>query len=203
MGVYFRFRLKSKKLHNESALLILISKGDELAFRLVFNHYSDKLYSYTLKITDNQELSEEIVMDAFLKIWCNREELSKINQFDSYLFTIVRNQAFTAIKRRAHEASIITKLSLSNTEYQDCTEDTVSYNEYQHLLNQAINKLPPQQKLVYSMSRDEGLKYDEIADQLNLSKNTVKAHLKRALSTLRVVFANYMALLIGVASYFG
>lgn len=190
--------MKSKKLHNESAILSLISEGDELAFRLIYDHYSDKLYSYTLRITSNEELSEEIVMDAFVKIWCNREELNKINHFDSYLFRIVRNQAFSEIKRRAHEASIIAKLSLSNSEYQDCTENTVSYNEYSRLLSQAINQLPPQQKLVYSMSRDEGLKYDEIADQLNLSKNTVKAHLKKALSALRVVFANYMVLVLAI-----
>ncbi|MFA6944533.1 MAG: RNA polymerase sigma-70 factor [Pedobacter sp.] len=195
--------MKTKILHDESALLRLVSEGDELAFRVVFNHYSDKLYSYTFRITDNEELAEEIVMDAFLKIWCNREELDKINHFDSYLFTLVRNQAFTAIKRRAHEASIITELSLSKSEYQDCTEETVIYNEYQHLLSQAVDQLPPQQRLVYSMSRDEGLKYDEIADQLNLSKNTVKAHLKKALSTLRVVFTNYLVLVAGILFPFG
>ncbi len=190
--------MKTQVLQNELDLLFLVSEGDELAFRKIFNHYSDKLYSYTFRITDNEELAEEIVMDAFMKIWCNREGLSMINHFDSYLFTLVRNQAFTAIKRRAREASIITKLSLSKSEYQDCTEETVIYNEYQHLLSQAVDQLPPQQRLVYSMSRDEGLKYDEIADQLNLSKNTVKAHLKKALSTLRVVFTNYLVFFPGM-----
>lgn len=194
--------MKTKNLHNESALLNLVSEGDELAFRVIYDHYSDKLFNYTLKITDSEELSEEIVMDAFLKIWCNREELNKINHFDSYLFRIVRNQALSEIKRRAHEASIIAKLSLSNSEYQDCTQNTVTYNEYDRLLSQAINQLPPQQKLVYSMSRDEGLKYDEIANQLNLSKNTVKAHLKKALSALRVVIANYMVLVFAITYYF-
>lgn len=194
--------MKTKVLHNELALLSLVSEGDELAFRVVFNHYSDRLYSYTFRITDSQELSEEIVMDAFLKIWCNREELCTIDRFDSYLFTLVRNQAFTAIKRRALEARIITKLSLSNSEYVDCTEDTVIYNEYENLLSQAVNKLPPQQKLVYSLSRNEGLKYDEIANQLNLSKNTVKAHLKKALSTLRERFCNYFVLIISLFPLF-
>ena len=92
--------MKPKKLHNESALLNLVSEGDESAFRVIFNHYSDKLYNYARKITDNEELAEELVMDAFLKIWCNREELSKINNFDSYLFTIVRNQAINYHRSR-------------------------------------------------------------------------------------------------------
>jgi RNA polymerase sigma-70 factor (ECF subfamily) len=73
----------------------------------------------------------------------------------------------------------------------------VVYNEYQHIISNAVNQLPPQQRLVYSLSRDEGLKYNEIADQLNLSKNTVKAHLKKALSTLRIVVSNYLVLAIG------
>lgn len=183
-----------KILQNESEILRLVSEGNELAFREIFDHYSNRLYNYTFRITDNEELSEEIVMDAFLKVWCNRQSLDEIIHFDSYLYTLVRNKAFNAIKRRAHEAVIIGKLSLNNSEYQDTTEETVIYNEYQHILSQAVNQLPPQQRIVFSMSRDEGMKYDEIANHLNLSKNTVKAHLKKALSTLRLVISNYLVL---------
>lgn len=185
-------------LQNELDLLYLVSEGNEQAFRKIFDHYRDKLYNYALRITDNEELAEEIVMDAFLKIWCNRTDLCVINRFDSYLYTVVRNQAFNAIKRMAHESAIIKELSLCNTEYQDFTEEAVIYNDYQHLLNNAVNQLPPQQKLVYSLSRDEGLKYDEIAEQLDISKNTVKAHLKKAVSSLRIVFTNYMVFALWV-----
>ncbi|MFA5244397.1 MAG: RNA polymerase sigma-70 factor [Pedobacter sp.] len=193
--------MKQSILQNEPALLKLIAEGDEFAFRKIFNHYKDKLFNYTYRITDNEGLAEEIVMDAFLKIWCNREDLVYINRFDAYLYTIIRNRAFSAIKRRAQETLIITRLSNISSEYQECTEETVVYNEYQYILKRAINKLPPQQKLVYSMSREEGLKYEEIADQLNLSKNTVKAHLKKALNTLRLVVSNLLVLFF-VASLF-
>lgn len=188
--------MKTQVLYDELELLGLISNGDETAFRKIFNHYSDKLYSYTLRITDNEELAEEIVMDAFMKIWCNRKDLGLVHNFNSYLYTIVRNRAFNAIKRRSHESSIIKCLSLIKTEYEDSTEDTVVYNEYQHIISNAVNQLPTQQRLVYSLSRDEGLKYNEIAEQLNLSKNTVKAHLKKALSTLRILVSNYLVLAI-------
>ena len=190
--------MKPADLHNELDLIRLVAEGDEQAFRKIFDHYSNKLYHYAFRITDEEELAEEIVMDAFLKIWINRVDLAAINRFDSYLYTVVRNQAFNAIKRMAHEAVIMKELGLSNTEYHDCTEETVIYNDYQQLLYQAVNQLPPQQKLVYILSRDEGLKYDEIALHLKLSKNTVKAHLKKAVSTLRLIFTNYMVLTIGV-----
>lgn len=185
-----------KILQNESELLRQVAEGNELAFRKIFDSYSSKLYNYTFRITDDEELSEEIVMDAFLKVWCNRQALIEIIHFDSYLFTTVRNRAFNAIKRRAHEAVIISKLSLNHSEYEDTTEETVIYNEYQHILSQAVDQLPPQQRIVFSMSRDEGMKYEEIANHLNLSKNTVKAHLKKALNALRLVVSNYLVLSI-------
>ncbi|HEY1062211.1 MAG TPA: RNA polymerase sigma-70 factor [Daejeonella sp.] len=185
-----------KILQNESEILRLVSEGSELAFRKIYNHYNSRLYNYAFRISDDEELSEEIVMDAFLKVWCNRQNLIEVNHFDSYLYTLVRNRAFNAIKRRAHEADIISKLSLINSEYHDTTEETVIYNEYQHILSQAVDQLPPQQRIVFSMSRDEGMKYEEIANHLKLSKNTVKAHLKKALSTLRLVISNYLFLII-------
>lgn len=187
-----------KILQNESEILRLVSVGDELAFRKIYNHYSSRLYNYTFRITEDEELSEEIVMDAFLKVWVNRNVLDEIINFDAYLHTLVRNRAFNAIKRKAHEAVIIGKLCLNNSEYQDTTEETVIYNEYQHIINRAVDELPPQQRIVFSMSRIEGMKYDEIANQLNLSKNTVKAHLKKALSTLRLVVSNYLVICIHI-----
>jgi RNA polymerase sigma-70 factor (family 1) len=187
-----------KILQNESEILHLVSEGDELAFRKIYNHYGSRLYNYTYRITEDEELSEEIVMDAFLKVWVNRNGLDEIIHFDAYLYTLVRNRAFNAIKRKAQEAVILNKLSLNNSEYQDTTEETVIHNEYQHILSRAIDQLPPQQRIVFSMSRDEGMKYEEIANHLNLSKNTVKAHLKKALSTLRVVISNYLILSIPI-----
>ncbi|WP_411275424.1 RNA polymerase sigma-70 factor [Daejeonella sp.] len=190
------FRLKQSGLINESDLICLLAQGNEQAFRKIFDCYSNKLFNYTFRITDNEELAEEIVMDTFLKIWINRADLVLINRFDAYLYTLVRNQAFNAIKRRAHEAAILKDLSLNKSEYQDCTEETVIYNDYKHLLHDAVNQLPPQQRLVYTLSRDQGLKYNEIANQLELSKNTVKTHLKKAVSTLRIAFTNYIVLAI-------
>ena len=183
-----------KLLKNESDLIQLISKGDEAAFREVFDHFNSKLYSFTLKITNDGDLAEEIVMDAFVKIWIKRHKLIEINNLSAYLYTLVKNQAFTELKRRAHEALIIIDLSKNTTEYLDSTEEQIISNEFQHILDKAINQLPPQQKIVYGLSRNEGMKYEEIAEQLNLSKNTVKSHLKKALGTIRLVMSNYLVL---------
>jgi RNA polymerase sigma-70 factor (ECF subfamily) len=88
------------------------------------------------------------------------------------------------------------------TELHNDNEETVNHKDYLSILNMAVSKLPPQQQLVYKLSRNSGLKYEEIASELNLSKNTVKAHLKKALSSIRGVFATYKSLVVFVSSFF-
>lgn len=195
--------MKRVGLHNEPALLRLVAEGDEKAFRILFNFYTDKLYNYVLRLTRREELAEEIVMDAFLKIWIRHKELSGIKHFDAYLYKIVRNQALNALKRMAHESTILKELGGMITAYNDSTEETIIHNDYQQLLHKAVNGLPPQQRLVYILSRDEGLKYEEIAIQLKISKNTVKSHLKKAVNALRTVYTNHVVtLLSGIFSLF-
>jgi RNA polymerase sigma-70 factor (ECF subfamily) len=180
--------VKADSSYNESFLLQLAATGDENAFRKIYENYRNKLYSYAFRLTQKEELAEEVVQDAFLKIWVNRGELTEIQKFDSYLYTIVRNQCFNCLKRLAHESMLLKELSYSMSEAHNDNEESIVYRDYLQILNLAVKKLPPQQQLVYNLSRNSGLKYDEIATELNLSKNTVKAHLKKALSTIRVVF---------------
>ncbi len=176
---------------NEKHLLTLVAKGNEQAFRQIFDSYRDKLFSYVFRLTRSDELAEEIVMDAFLKIWTRREELEDIQHFDSYIYTIVRNKSFNAIKCIAREALIVDEFARLSEESTECTEESVVYNDYKAIMSHAVSQLPPQQKRIYDL-RDEGLKYDEIALTLNLSKNTVKAHLKKAVSSLRTAFSYYL-----------
>lgn len=201
------FALALDKLHNELEIIRLVTQGDEKAFANLFYHYKDKLYTYALRLMGEEELAEEMVQDAFLKIWVNRADLKNIDSLDAYLFTVIRNKSYNAIKRRAHEAVILKELSHNMTELQNTTEEAVIAKSYQTLLQQVVNQLPPQQKLIYDLSRSQGLKHEEIAQQLKISKNTVKVHLVKALHTIRAAFYNHAIsiavwLLAGLEYYF-
>jgi RNA polymerase sigma-70 factor (family 1) len=201
------FDLAHHTLHNELETIRLVTQGDEKAFAILFYHYKDKLYTYALRLTDEAELAEEMVQDVFLKIWTNRAELKKIDSIDAYLFTIIRNKSYNAIKKRAHEAVILKELSFNMTEMQNSTEETVIVNNYQTLLQKVVSQLPPQQKLIYDLSRSQGLKHEEIAQKLQISKNTVKVHLVKALHTIRSAFYNHAIsiggwLLVAIQYYF-
>ncbi|MNK43055.1 RNA polymerase sigma factor [compost metagenome] len=83
---------------NDRDLLLLISEGDEAAFKRLFEKYNGGLHSYLLKVTKSRESSEEIVMDVFLKLWHSRSILTEINNFSSFLFKVARNKAFDFLR---------------------------------------------------------------------------------------------------------
>ena len=183
---------------NDQHFLELIAAGDQNAFRRIFETYSNKVYGFALKLTRSTTLAEEIVQDVFMKIWINRESLEAIRSFPAYIFTLTKNHTFNTLKRIAIEEAakntLGKKMNVANYE----TEDAVNYNESQRLLNQAINNLPPQQKLVYSMCQQEGLKYEEVAQRLKISRLTVKTHMQQALRSIKSHFGGLVSLSIPI-----
>jgi RNA polymerase sigma-70 factor (family 1) len=175
-------------------LLSRLSKNDEHAFRLIFHAFSGKVYSFSLRLTRSQETAEEMVQDVFLKIWVNRASLADIENFNGYLYTITRNLAFNTLKRMSVEEKAKTTLQRELTDKHFDTEETVIHRDYQQLLNRAISHLPPQQRLVYSLCHQEGLRYEEVAQRLKISRLTVKTHMQQALRTLKSQFAHVVKL---------
>ncbi|RZK13843.1 MAG: sigma-70 family RNA polymerase sigma factor, partial [Flavobacterium sp.] len=127
----------------------------------------------------------EIVQNVFIKIWLKREDLSSVDNFGAYLRTISRNETLNALKHIAitykHEQLIIKH----STELDLDTENTIQYRETKQLLDSAIQKLPAQQKLVYTLCHIEGIKQKDVAERLNISPLTVKVHLREAVKSIR------------------
>jgi len=83
--------LHAIELYNEPALLLKIAEGDESAFRKLFEHYWDNIYSVALAFTKSPVIAEEMVQDVFVKIWTKRQYLPEVQKFSDYLFIIARN----------------------------------------------------------------------------------------------------------------
>ncbi|HEY8933980.1 MAG TPA: RNA polymerase sigma-70 factor [Cyclobacteriaceae bacterium] len=164
-------------------MLDRIALSDAEAFGLIFRNYSNKVYCYALKLTRSKNLSEEIVQEVFIKIWVNRMSLTSIDYFSSYLYTITRNHTFNVLKRIAVEVKSKAHYADENRKLQPSGQSA-----YYDDLNQAVDKLSPQQQLVYKMCYHEGLKYDEVAERLQISHLTVKTHMQQALRSIRDYF---------------
>jgi RNA polymerase sigma-70 factor (ECF subfamily) len=193
--------VKTLSLPNETDLLALVANGDERAFATLFHHYRPKIYSYAFHLFRNISLADELVQEVFLKVWLRRDKLPHILKFESWVFIITRNQVFDMLKQLAREAAARKQMAHFLDPEADLVEDHVLTKENEARLQNALNHLSPQQKLIFTLSRQEGMKHEEIATRLNISRNTVKTHLVHALKTLKdILYLSESALLL-VASF--
>lgn len=178
--------MHASRPYNEKSLLLAVAAGDEEAFTRVFYRYHQKLGAFILRLSESAELTQEITQDVFLKIWTNRSALIEITHFESYLFTVARNQVFNALK----------KLSRDQLKKQEWLKDTTPLvyagdepdgltEEDFRVLHEAIGQLPPQQQKIYMLRSSSGMKYEDIARQLGLSFETVKKHMLLARRSIR------------------
>lgn len=168
-------------------LIALIAKGDEKAFNILFESYRNQLYNYLLKTTKSKEIAEEATLDVFLKIWNSRVVLTEIVNFEAFIFRVVQNKAIDYIRKaksnRSSQLDIWTDIeNLSSTETAD---QKILKADTEFAIKKAINKLPEQRKEAFRLSREEYLSYDEIAERMKISRNTVRNHVTTALSYLR------------------
>ncbi|MBE7171505.1 MAG: RNA polymerase sigma-70 factor [Williamsia sp.] len=178
--------------NNEEEVLQLLAAGNEAAFTQLFDRYRNKVYGVAFRFLKSSILAEEIVQDVFMKIWLKRGEVTSIERFDAYLFVMARNMIFDKIKKLAREALVHKELArnLSDTDYH--TENQLKDRQYQLLLQEAVNLLPSQQKQVYQLSKGEGLSHEAIAERMQLSKLTVKAHMAKALQSIRAYLNRHL-----------
>ncbi|MBV4359196.1 RNA polymerase sigma factor [Pinibacter aurantiacus] len=183
---------------DEQNLLHLIAEGDEKAFRSLFDKHHPKLGGYVFRLTNSFELTQEIVQDAFLKVWSNRHALRDINNFDAYLFTIARNHTFNVLKQMAREQA--RKKAWEQTQENELTvlaEELSGYKEISAIMQKAIEQLPPRQKDVFTLSREGGLTHEQISERLGIALETVKKHMVLALKAIRTyVSAHTISILV-------
>lgn len=172
-------------LHTEKELLTRISNGDEAAFRELFNHYRSKLYHYILQISESKEMAEDCVHDVFLKIWSQKELLPTIHNLNAYLYRMAHNHALNGLRSMARKTLVLAELERNDLSESPAPDETLIRKEVRQFIHSAIQQLTPQQKEVFRMSRELGLKQKDIADQLGITVPTVKRHLTDAMNFIR------------------
>ena len=175
--------------YDEKALLAKIAIGDESAFRELFDLYKEHFYAVALKMTRSDELAEDIVQEVFMHIWTKRESIMDVENPSSYFFTCVYRRVYQHYRKIALEKKLLQGVS-SRKESVNTTEEMILAHESENLLSQAIAKLPPQQQMVFKLSKQEGLSREDIACQLHISPNTVKNHLSNATKFIQVFLRN-------------
>jgi RNA polymerase sigma-70 factor (ECF subfamily) len=195
------YRLQGIPLYKEKELLYRLTGGDEIAFRELYIHYKNEVYSFALGITRSIPLAEEIVQDTFVKLWQHRDELPDIQKFEPWFFTIIRNLCYSALRKLALDRKTQSAHEKQPTQQVATAEEILITRENRELVQSAINQLPEQQRRVYLLSQDAGMTYEEIATELNISRNTVKEHLKRAKAAIKTYIEMRLAITITALAF--
>ncbi|MBW8686416.1 RNA polymerase sigma factor [Chitinophaga rhizophila] len=176
-------------LHIDAAVWEACQAGDKGAYAQIYRLYYPRLYNYGCKLTDNVVLIEDSIQEIFVRFWINREQLSAIREFRSYLFVSFRNYLFRLLSqsRELHadlpdEERYVFALELSAEQQQMAKEE-----EYQqhHMLRSALESLTPRQKEAIFFRFYENMEYDEIAAILQISVKATYKLMARAIEVLR------------------
>jgi RNA polymerase sigma-70 factor (ECF subfamily) len=157
----------------------------EADFKCLFDKYKDKLYHYALVISHSEYVAEEITQEIFMKLWICRDMLGQVQNMDSYVFTIARNKILNHFRKAANDSKHLRELQQRMIQADNNVEEYALTADGDKSLQEALTLLSPQRRLVYQLSRNQGLNHQQIATHLQLSHNTVKNHLVEALKQIR------------------
>lgn len=172
---------------SDELLLERMRNGDMRAFNALFERHSRRGVALAMTIVDDHFTAAEIVSDVFFSFWARKQELPPISLFQPYLFTAIRYRAKKILGTKKGSAKIVS-LKEYSTSPQDSPIDPLGHlqtAELANVLHRVIEQLPAQRKLIFKLSRIDGLSYKAIADTLNISESTVKNQLAAALKSLR------------------
>lgn len=167
-----------------------LRQGDEKCFEAIFHRLYQPLCRFAYSYLRQTERAEELVQDSFTKLWEIRAELKEDTRLKPYLYKLVQNRCLNEIKHRQVSRAYLDYSARSQAHYHEPTE--VDYQELQTRLDQALSELGPTTLEIFKRSRYQGLKYKEIAEELQISVKTVEKHMTRALMELREKLRDYL-----------
>src|SRR5690606_21001797 len=165
---------------------------NEMDLKSIFTEYRDKVFGFFVSSLGDRDLAADLTQELFYKLCKKQDSLHEIRNINAYIFWMAQNMVIDHLRRAAHETQYREQLiaawknSTSPGFYQKPEiEYQIDAEHYDQLFDQLILDLTPQQQLIITLSKKEGLSNKRIAQKLGLSPNTVKNHLHQALKTLR------------------
>ena len=168
-------------------------KDDQKSFEKLFKLFYERLLNFCVHFTRNREIAEEIVSDVLFKIWEKRKELSHVLNLETYLFIMVKNKSINYTRQFSNYRFVYLEETGSHEllNINDPGKE-LEKRELIFKMDQAIETLPHQCKIVFSLIKEEGLKYKEVATILDISPRTVETQLVRAMQKLDKILSPYI-----------
>jgi RNA polymerase sigma-70 factor (ECF subfamily) len=179
----------------QTEIIAAINMGDLNTFEMLFKNYYQPLVSYGRTFVHDIDEAEDIVQQTFITFWEKRKEIQIQSSVRAMLYTSVQNACLNRIKhlkvRQKHQEN-----EIKNQQTSESPAHVLHAKELEKKISETIESLPPQCATIFKLSRYEGLKYQEIADQMQLSIKTVENQMGKALKILREQLVNYLPLFV-------
>jgi RNA polymerase sigma-70 factor (family 1) len=185
----------------DQTVFFAIRSGQISAFEMLFKTYYTPLCRYAASFLKDPDGAEEIVQAAFIGFWEKRESISIDSSVKSYLYRAIRNACLNELKHEQVKQKYLANESFKGEALTEPADHLAIHGELEEKIRVAIQKLPEQCRLIFTMSRFEELKYHEIAEQLNLSVKTVENQMGKALKIMRAQLKEYLPILAILMSH--
>ncbi len=163
-----------------------IAKGNEMMLAGLYKAYHNRLHHFSRVITRSDQLAEEVVNDVFVKLWNQRDKIREIENLTVYLYIAVKNQSLNALSRKAKELTTepfdFIEIELKNSSIN--SDELMVTKEMFQRMQKSIDALPPRCKMIFKLVREDGLKYKEVAQILNITVNTIDVQMAIAVKRI-------------------
>jgi RNA polymerase sigma-70 factor, ECF subfamily len=176
-------------MSSDSEIVRRIRQGDKQEFEKLFRSSYASLVRYAKTILRDHDTAEEIVQELFFRLWQDRGSLSIESSLNGYLFRSVHNRSLHYIEHQKVVDRHAGEIAASAVETAEPVTEEIYYSELQSKVARVLDKLPEKCRIIFRMSRFEGLKYNEIAAKLSVSLKTVESNMGKALKEFRKALA--------------
>ncbi|MCT4644233.1 MAG: RNA polymerase sigma-70 factor [Carboxylicivirga sp.] len=188
-------------------LVLELSEGKKNALKQIYDEFYQMLFSLSYQYVNDYEEAREAVQNAFVKLWENRDLMKESTNLKNFLYTIVKNNSLNYLKKqeiimRSNEDLKWMEMHYHYESMMRLGNDEFEFDELRKQVEDAIERLPEQCRLVFKMSRFDDLRNKEIAEKLNVSEKTVEAHITKALKSLRKDLSPYMSIIMAISDIF-
>jgi len=184
--------------HIDSELFRRMKEGDRAAFTSIYERYNKMLYLLAWRYFQDHTMAEDAVQHVYTRLWETHSEMYVDLNVRNYLFTMMKNYVLNTIRNENNAIEKNYQIAYAEPDYDDSLIEKIEEKELRSMLKRAISQLPEQKRMICLMKMEGKLTNQEIAEQMNLSANTVKTHYFQSIKILRAKLYNMLTIVTGL-----
>jgi RNA polymerase sigma-70 factor (family 1) len=172
--------------------------GNSDAFAALYERYNRNVYQFVIKFVHSEVLADDVTQEIFIKIWNGRQQLGHVQSFRAYLFTSAKNYSLDILKAALRSERAMGEVVKNYIVQRKATDESLIDADYASFLQKELSRLPERSRQIFRLCRNEGYTYEEVAQELGISKSAVKNHMVFSMKVLKASVERELGILLGV-----